>query len=375
MEKIVIVMPAWNEVGNIKEMIEVLVKKEFPKINANMQLLIIDNHSTDGMTEAVEEISKKYKNIRIIQQKNKGLGWAYVTGIQYAIKTLQADAILEMDADFQHPPRFVKPMVEAYLDGADYVIGSRYVKGGSIPKEWAFSRKAISYFGNLFIRLALLNFKVHDLTTGFRLSRVKGVLSKIDLENLLELNRFAYKVDLLYQSLKNSKKTVEVPLEFASRTKEQSKFNYKEMVSTFKVAIILGIKDKQRFLKFAVVGGIGFVIQTVVFEVLGVFTKILSPSAATVVGGELAIISNFTLNNLWTFKDYRVTGIKIVGKFIQFNLTSVVALVIQFVILRIGEFVSGGSTLIIQGFYLGAIVIVLIVNYIIYNKIIWKTKE
>ncbi|HZQ29888.1 MAG TPA: GtrA family protein, partial [Patescibacteria group bacterium] len=186
---------------------------------------------------------------------------------------------------------------------------------------------------------------------------------------------FAYKVDLLYQSLKLSKKTVEVPLEFASRTKERSKFNYNEMLSTFKVAIILGILDKQRFVKFAIVGATGFVIQTAVFEVLGVFTKILSPSVATVIGGELAIISNFTLNNVWTFKEEKITGIKIIWKFIQFNLTSLLALLIQFVILRIGETVSAGNKLIIQGFYLFAIFIVLIVNYIIYNKIIWKTKK
>src|SRR5258708_13357172 len=179
------------------------------------------------MTKIVESAVKKRKKINIIQQTNKGLGWAYVTGMKYAMDTLHADAILEMDADFQHPPRFVKPMVEAYLSGADYVIGSRYIKGGSVPSEWAMSRKLVSFFGNLFIRMCLLNFKIHDLTTGFRLSRVKGVLDKIDLENLMELNRFAYKVDLLYQSLKNSKKTVEVPLAFASRTKEKSKFNYK----------------------------------------------------------------------------------------------------------------------------------------------------
>src|SRR5258708_2007466 len=125
--KVVIVMPAWNEAGNIKEMIDVLLHDEFPKISADVELLIVDNHSTDGMTKIVESAAKKSKKIHIIQQTNKGLGWAYVTGMKYAMDTLHADAILEMDADFQHPPRFVKPMVEAYLSGADYVIGSRYI--------------------------------------------------------------------------------------------------------------------------------------------------------------------------------------------------------------------------------------------------------
>lgn len=373
MDKVVIVMPAWNESGNIQEMINVLVKEEFPKIKANMQLLIIDNHSTDGMTQTVENLSKKYKNVKIIQQTQKGLGWAYVTGFQYAINTMKADAVMEMDADFQHPPKFVKPMVEAYLAGADYCIGSRYIKGGSVPKEWAISRKAISFFGNLFIRMVLLNFKIHDLTTGFRLTRVKGVLDKIKLENLRELNRFAYKVDLLYQSLKLSKKTVEVPLEFASRTKEKSKFNYKEMISTFKVAIILGIIDKQRFIKFAIVGGTGFVVN---FIALRVFRKVFGIEIiAWALSTEIAIISNFTFNNIWTFKNEKIEGLRmLVYKFLQFNLTSAGALVIQSIAGPIGVGIVGAKyDFLVLGFVVAFMV--LPYNYFMYNRIIWKTKK
>ncbi len=373
MQRIVIVMPAWNEAENIKEMIEVLTKTEFPKINADMQLLVVDNHSKDGTDKIVKDASHKHKDVHVIQQRNKGLGWAYVTGMQYAINELHADGILEMDADFQHPPRFVKPMVDAYLAGADYVIGSRYTKGGSVPKEWATSRKAVSFFGNLFIRIVLLNFKIHDLTTGFRLSRVKGNLDKIDLENLMELNRFAYKVDLLYQSLKNSKKTVEVPLAFASRTKEQSKFNYKEMISTFRVAIILGIKDKERFIKFAVVGFTGFIVN---FIALRIFRKLLSvETLAWIFSTELAIISNFTLNNLWTFKNEKIQGIgKLILKFLQFNLGSVGAIIIQSIAGPIGVGIVGAKyDFIVLGFVVAFLV--LPYNYFIYNRFIWKTKN
>src|SRR3989344_7691311 len=251
MERVVIVMPAWNEEENIRRMIDELVDKEFPNINAEMHLLVVDNHSKDKTEEIVREATKTKKNVHVIQQGDKsGLGWAYINGFKYAVKELKADAVMEMDADFQHPPRFVKPMVQAFLNGADYVIGSRYIKGGSVPAEWEFSRKFISFAGNLFIRVVLVKPKIHDLTPGFRLTRVKGVLDKIDLDNLMEPGRFAHKVDLLYQAIKNSKKVVEVPLEFASRVKEKSKFNTKEMVATFKVAIILGLKDKQRFIKF-----------------------------------------------------------------------------------------------------------------------------
>jgi dolichol-phosphate mannosyltransferase len=371
MDKVVIVMPAWNESENIKEMIDVLVNQEFPKINADMQLLIVDNHSKDGTDKTVEEAGRLYQNVHLIEQDKPGLGWAYVRGFQFAINSLKADAVMEMDADFQHPPKFVKPMVEAYLNGADYCIGSRYIKGGSVPKEWAASRKLVSFFGNLFIRTVLLNFKIHDLTTGFRLSRVKGVVDKIDLEKLMYLDRFAYKVDLSYQSLKNSKKTVEVPLEFAARTKEKSKFNWKEMVATFTAAIILGIKDKQRFIKFGTVGFIGYLINAITLKIL---TSLGSPSIiAWSVPVELSIISNFTLNNIWTFRTEKITGLfAVVKKFLVFNGTSLGALLIQTVTGIIGDKLLGtGARQITLPFII--VFLVLPFNYLMYNLVIWKT--
>lgn len=373
MQKIVIVMPAWNEAENIREMIKVLVGTEFPKIDADMQLLIVDNHSKDDTDKIVEEASQKYSNVHIIQQDKPGLGWAYVRGFQYAVDKLSADAVMEMDADFQHPPRFVKPMVDAYLAGAEYCIGSRYIKGGSVPSEWALSRKMVSFFGNLFIRTVLVNFKIHDLTTGFRLTKVDGVLNKIDLEKLHDLNRFAYKVDLLYQSLKNSKKTVEVPLEFASRTKEKSKFNWKEMIATFKLAIILGIKDKQRFIKFGIVGGTGFIVNYISLEL---FRKTgITTYWAAFMGTELAIISNFILNNIWTFKDKIITSFKsLVVQFVKFNVSSLFAVVVQPLIVSGASKLMGDTPLIHFASLIFAVVFVVVpYNYIVYNLFIWKT--
>lgn len=371
MDKIVIVMPAWNETENIKRMIEELVKREFPTIDADMQLLIVDNHSTDGTTEIVESASKTYKHVHVIEQDKPGLGWAYVKGMRYAINELKADAVMEMDADFQHPPRFVKPMVDAYLSGAEYVIGSRYIKGGSVPKTWAISRKAISYFGNLFIRIVLLNFKIHDLTTGFRLTKVDGVLNKIDLEKLHKLDRFSHKVDLLYQTLKNSKKTVEVPLEFASRTKDKSKFNWKEAISTFELAILLGIKDKQRFIKFGTVGFLGFLVN---FGFIRLFRSFgLSATLVWLFATELAIISNYTFNNIWTFKEAKIAGMKsTISKFLLFNLTSAGALIIQAIAGPIGEKLVGIKY---DAIILAVVVVFMVLpyNYLMYNVVIWKT--
>lgn len=377
MEKIVIVMPAYKEVENIKKIIPELFDDRFPEIkNAEMHLLIMndlpaDGSADDGTGNVVKEFIKKYKNLHILEHKKEGLGWAYIRGMKYAQTELNADAVMEMDADFQHPPKFVKPMVDAYLNGADYVIGSRYIPGGSVPIEWALFRKAVSYFGNLFIRIVLVKPSIHDLTTGFRLTRVNGVLNKIDLDNLMEPQLFAYKVDLLYQSIKNSKKVIEVPLEFAPRTMEKSKFDTKEMIATFKVAIICGIKDKQRFIKFGTVGFIGYVVNALG---LAFFGKMILPEwVIWALATELAIISNFILNNIWTFKTEKITGIgQIVKKFLQFNGTSLGALAIQAVFGSLGVSIFGtGLRQILLPFII--LFLVLPYNYFMYNAVIWKT--
>lgn len=377
MDKVVIIMPTYKEAENIKKMIPALFEKEFPKIkNAQMHLLIVndlpgDGTGDDGTGKIVKDEMKKYKNLHILEGKKRGLGWAYIKGMKYAKDELEADAVMEMDADFQHPPRFIKPMVDAYLSGAEYVIGSRYIKGGSIPGEWALFRKAVSFFGNLFIRIVLLKPKIHDLTTGFRLTKVKGVLDKIDLDNLMEPTRFAYKVDLLYQSIKNSKKTVEVPLEFAPRTQDVSKFDTKEMISTFKVAIILGIKDKARFIKFGTVGFIGYLVNA---STLWLFTKWAFPGVlAWGLSTELAIINNFIFNNIWTFKQEKITGVgALLKKFIQFNATSGGALIIQTTAGSVSDLIFGSQY---RQLALPFIIVFLVLpyNYFMYNAVIWKT--
>ncbi len=398
MNKVVIVMPTFNEAENIGKMIDVLVGVEFPKINeADMHLLVVDSHSPDGTGKIVSERMKKFGKVHLLSKDKGGLGADYIAGFRYAMGELSADAVMEMDADFQHPPRFVKPMVGAYLDGADYVIGSRYIPGGSVPKQWAASRRAMSYFGNLFIRLVWLNFKLHDTTTGFRLTKVKGVLDKINLNKIREQKHFAYKVDLLYQSIRNAKKIVEVPLEFAPRTMEKSKFNIKEMAATFRLAIVIGLEAKKRFIKFAVVGFIGFLVNAIGIEVFRkmAFTENLARASyglkgvpllqvmttptswAAALGAELAIISNFTLNNLWTFSEKKI-GLKepgkLIKKFSEFNFTSLGAIIIQFVVIGGAVLVFGDETVVRQLALVFAVGFLIIpYNYTMYNVFIWKT--
>lgn len=372
MDKIVIIMPTYNEAENIGLMIDELVGKEFPNIkNAKMLLLVVDDNSPDGTGNVVKDYMNKYKDLHLLTGDKKGLGMAYIRGMRYAVKMLGADAVIEMDADFQHDPKYVKRLVGAYLKGADYVIGSRYIKGGSIPKTWAWHRKAMSFFGNVFARVVLFLPKLHDMTTGFRLTRVKGVLENIKLESIRELNRFAYKIDLFYQSVKLANKVVEVPIHFRQRAKDTSKFSFKEMVASYKLVVIIRLEESKRLIRFGVVGGTGFIINYVFIRVFRILN--FSETLAWLFATELAIINNFVFNNLWTFSEKKIKGLKNISlKFIEFNFTSAGALIIQSILGPLGVKIFGAEyTLLILAFVV--CFVVLPYNYAMYNLVIWKT--
>ncbi len=373
--RVVIIIPTYNEVDSTPKMIEVLAKV-LPEIkNHEMHVLYVDDSSPDGTAEMVSQKMKQYSWLHLLTNpKKEGLGAAYAVGMKYAMNELKADFLMEFDADFQHPPQDIPKLVAEIDNGYDYIVASRYIKGGSIPDTWGFNRKFLSIVGNLIARILLLAPQIHDMTGGFKLSRVKGFMDEFDFSKLLS-KRFAYKVHLFFYMLQKGAKVKEVPFAFAPRSEGESKIIKNEMQETLRVIFLLQLHNPkiQRFLKFGIVGGTGLTLQTIIFEVLGVVTGILSPRIAVVVGGEVAIICNFILNNAWTFSDHKVTGNRVFAKFLQFNMTSLIALGIQFIILGIGQNVARGNKLIIQLFYFGAIGIVLVTNYFIYNTFIWKT--
>lgn len=375
MAKVVIIICSYNEAESTPKMLEALAQIRSQVTGHDLQVLYVDDSSPDGTADIIRKNQSKYKWLHLLVNPQKvGLGAAYAAGMKYAMRELKADWLMEFDADFQHPPADIPHLTAEISHGYDYIIGSRYIPGGSIPATWSFNRKFLSVVGNLVARILLILPHIHDVTGGFKLSRVKGFMDQFDFDTLLS-TRFAYKVHLFFYMIQKGAKVKEVPFHFTAREAGESKIIKNEMQETLRVIFLLQWHNPKirRFLKFAIVGGTGLVIQTAFFEITSVFTHWLSPSVATVIGGEMAIISNFTLNNIWTFKDYQVTGLKIILKFLQFNLTSLLALAIQFVILRIGEFVAQGSPIIIQFFYFGALVIVLVTNYYIYNRFIWKT--
>jgi dolichol-phosphate mannosyltransferase len=247
MATIVIVMPTYNEASCIAEMIDTLMGVTFPGVQADMHLLIVDDSSPDGTGQIVREKMGLYPHLHLLTGKKEGLGWAYVRGINHAVKELHADAVIEMDADFQHDPIYIPEMVRRFQGGFDYVIGSRYTKGGGVPSTWPWHRKLFSSLGNRVARFVLETQDIHDLTTGFRLTRVEGILDQITLDELMALDRFAFKIDLLYRTVRLSRHVTEMPIQFQNRVSGDTKFSLQEVMATCRVLISLRMKNTHQW--------------------------------------------------------------------------------------------------------------------------------
>lgn len=379
---IVVILPTYNERVNITKLIPLLIKDIFPKIKDHtMHILVVDDNSPDGTADEVREFMKKWKNIELLQGPKNGLGAAYVKGMHYAMNNMLADAVMEFDADFQHDPKDIPRLVKALDAGADHVIGSRYVPGGEIPKEWGIHRKIISRFGGLFAQIMFLRFDVHDMTSGFKLTKT-SFLERVDLDNLYS-KYYAYKLHILHDLLKQKVKLTEVPIIFYERKDGSSKITRKDLFDSFWVVIRLRLIDSKRFIKFIIVGGTGFVIQLSVTYLLNKIGTQQFISA--MIGGEGAILSNFLINNVWTFNDTK--SVKEQGnvfiRLIKFNLTSLASIGLQGLVVYIAVRLLGENITIFDNIIQTSIVvliptIILLVvplNYIIYNRIIWKTQK
>jgi dolichol-phosphate mannosyltransferase len=404
--KIVVIIPTYNEKVNMERMIPVLEDEVFPKITKDqMYILVADDKSPDGTADVIRDYMKKYKNLELLEGEKKGLGAAYVRAMHYAMDEMQADAVIEFDADFQHDPHDIPRLVAAYDAGYDYVIGSRYVPGGAIPKEWGFHRKFLSYFGSLFARVVWLKFYVHDMTSGYKLSRT-SYLKKVDLDHLLS-KYYAYKMHILHDMLNLHAKVKEVPIIFYERKEGSSKISRKDLFDSFYVVLMLRIRDSKRFIKFLFVGGTGFIIQVLTQELtirLG-FTFLLATWVSYLIsffiqhsdvqslaeaigvgfGAEAAILSNFFFNNSWTFHDTHQITQKSSPfiRLVKFNLASFASIFLQSFTVWLGIKLLG-NTMTLFSYRLPTrivilfpviIVIVIPLNYLIYNRIIWKTQH
>ncbi len=371
--KITLVIPTYNEVENIRLLLPALFE-EFNKYPEHeWSVLIVDGNSPDGTASEVRTVMSNNSNVHIIVEKEKrGLGSAYITGFKEAMNGLNADAVVEMDADFQHDPKDVIRLVRELENGYDYIIGSRFVAGGSIPKEWAFYRKFLSVGGSIFSKIVLGIYNVNDFTSGFKCTRVRGFLEKVDFSQVLSKG-FAYKMDLLYKMFLLGAKFREVPIEFGLRDRGDSKMENNNFMDSLKVILLLRFYKSKSFFKFAIVGFAGLFVDILIFN----FARYLSGQSglSALISGAIAMFTTFMLNNYWSFGERKIERFskQLVGIIIYIASSAIPVLVRSKLVHYSTD--TFGDTFIVSNvaFFIG-IVFGLIWNYTVYSRVIWKKK-
>lgn len=366
---IVVILPTYNERENIVLLLDQLeaLKPTIP--NHSISFLVADDTSPDGTESAVKEYQKKHKDVFCIVGKKEGLGKALLRGMTFAVDKLHADVIVQMDADLSHDPKKFPEFIKAVDQGADFAVGSRYIKGGSIPENWKIHRKIFSIVGNAIVRYGLGYPSIHDWTGGYRAYK-----KRFFLETKNEMGAYSgyvFQIAFLHKAVKHGARVVEIPFHFTDRLYGRSKiapFEYIKNVLEYVITSRISDVIHGHFGKFAVVGTIGFIINTVIL--VGLKHLGVHPALGSAFGAECAIISNFFLNNAWTFNDRKVIGKKIIGKFIQFNVSSVGAIIIQSSTVYIGTVLFGMPAYFYS--YIIGVGLGLIWNYWMYSRVIWK---
>ncbi len=368
MRTAVIVVPTYNEAGNIELLTEKIFKAVEESRNWNVELLFVDSSSNDGTTEKIQNLQKSSRKIHLLVTKKEGLGKAYVAGFEYATEKLNAYLIFEMDADLSHNPEDLPKFLKQIEQGADFVIGSRYIPGGSIPSNWGFHRKLFSRTANIFVKYGFMKRNITDWTDGYR--AIKAWIVKSGMKHISKYSGYVFQIAFLDHAIKNNARITEVPVNFKDRSYGKSKINAPQYISQ----TVLYVLTHSPFIRFVIVGGAGFILDFIItyFFINKLHTAVWS---ATLVSTESAIISNFLLNNYWSFSHKKIgsSRLKFILSFLKFNLISSGSIAIQTIGMQICSYYFGREL-----WYVYKIVIIFFIvipySYILYNKFIWKEK-
>ncbi len=221
--QLTVVVPTYNEASNLEELVDALFALPLP----NLRVVIVDDNSPDGTGPLADRLARRYNDpqhrITVIHRLQKaGLGTAYIEGFRRALAD-GAEFVMQMDADFSHNPAYIIPMLGVITaTGMDVVIGSRYVPGGTLDKDWSLLRRLLSWWANVYCR-AILRIRVRDMTAGFKLWQ-RTALLELGLETVRS-NGYIFTVEMAYLCEKLGFRIIELPIHFEDRRIGQSKMN------------------------------------------------------------------------------------------------------------------------------------------------------
>jgi dolichol-phosphate mannosyltransferase len=356
-DKISLIIPTYNEKDNIVPLVE---RVHQALSGYDYEILLVDDNSKDGTIEVATGLASRFPVKVVVRREERGLATAVVHGLKHAAGSIVA----VMDADLQHPPEVLPDLVKALENGADMAVASRYIKGGGCP-DWGLSRRVISKAALLVSHLLLpATRQVKDPLTGFFMFRRE----KVDVDRL---KPSGYKISLEIMLMGNFQRVVEVPYIFEDRSAGKSKLRPQQQIDYLKHVFSLMARtgELEMFIKFIAVGLSGVAVNEGVYWLLTRFGGLAAYDYwAVVVGIEVSIITNFILNDTFTFARRR-TGKSFAGRLLKFNLICIAGAGVQWGLFMLFTRVFGVYDLLSN--FIG-IVVAFLWNYFINRNWTWK---
>ena len=230
-----VVLPTYNEADNIADVLR-RVRMAVP----DADVLVVDDSSPDGTAAVAEATGREVGHVDVLSRPAKaGLGSAYRAGFKLG-RERGYEALVEMDSDLSHNPADLPRLLGTLDEGADLVIGSRYVPGGAIP-DWAWHRRALSKYANLYAAV-MLKLDVRDATAGFRAYRA-DMIGRIDIDTV-RADGYGFQIEMTHRVARAGGRIVEVPIEFAERRLGKSKMSSNIVVEALLLVTWWGLKER-----------------------------------------------------------------------------------------------------------------------------------
>jgi dolichol-phosphate mannosyltransferase len=221
MSSALVCIPTYNERDNLEGIVQAALAAD-----SRTDVLVVDDNSPDGTGQLADALVAREPRVHVLhRQRKEGLGRAYLAAFGWALQRPYS-YVLEMDADWSHPPRYLPGLLDRAQAGVDLVLGSRYVPGGGTV-NWGWARRAISRGGSLYAR-GILGLPVRDLTGGFKCFR-RQVLESIDLA-AVKSTGYAFQIELTYRTYRKGFRVEEMPIVFEDRRVGQSKMSRRIVV-------------------------------------------------------------------------------------------------------------------------------------------------
>lgn len=233
MTRAIVVLPTYNEAENLP-----LIVPEILGQDESLEVLVVDDASPDGTGGIADGMAAQEPRVHVLHRARKeGLGPAYRAGLQQALE-LGADYVIQMDADFSHPPDKLPEFLDE-IASHDVVLGSRYLNGITVV-NWPIERILISWFGNVYAR-SVSGLPVTDTTGGFRCMR-RSILERMGFQRI-RANGYAFQIEMNYRFVKHGARIKELPFFFVDRTRGSSKLTFRIGLEALWVVWWLRIAD------------------------------------------------------------------------------------------------------------------------------------